>query len=213
MNTLFSQDNFKVKDLRNHIEILRSIEDINEIKHEVDWNLEAAAYTRYSTENNLPAPLFSNIKGVESGFRILGAPAALSSNSDMPFARVALSIGLSTMSTGKEIVDNLISTTYEKPVAPRVLDSIDAKVKENILTGDLADLTKFPVPFVHKDDGNRYTNTYGIIIAQTPDGKWTNWSIARIMMIDGKNMTGLVMHPQHIAQIWQKWELGFSRQF
>lgn len=57
-------------------------------------------------------------------------------------------------------------------------------------------------------------NTWGTIIARTPDGSFTNWSIARIMMIDGKHMTGLVLHPQHIAYVWQQWaDLGRDMPF
>jgi len=28
------------------------------------------------------------------------------------------------------------------------------------------------------------------------------------MMVDGRHMTGLVMHPQHLARIWQQWALA-----
>jgi len=66
-------------DLRDHIEALDALGDLDRIATEVDWNLEAAAHTRYSTEHHLPAPLFEKVTGVADGFRILGAPAALSS--------------------------------------------------------------------------------------------------------------------------------------
>jgi 4-hydroxy-3-polyprenylbenzoate decarboxylase len=44
-----------------------------------------------------------------------------------------------------------------------------------------------------------------VIVARTPDGRWTNWSIARIMPVDGKHMTGLVSPPQQRGLIWQEW--------
>ena len=59
---------------------------------------------------------------------------------------------------------------------------------------------------MHQDDGGRYVNTWGIIVASTPDRRWTNWSISRIMMIDGRHMTGLVLPQQHIGMIWAEWE-------
>jgi UbiD family decarboxylase len=43
-------------------------------------------------------------------------------------------------------------------------------------------------------------------IVQSPDGKWTNWSIARAMVHDKNHLTGLVIEPQHIWQIHQKWK-------
>ena len=196
-------------DLREHIKALEALGDLDRIETEVDWNLEAAAHTRYSTEHHLPAPLFEKVTGVADGFRILGAPAALSSAPGKPFARVALSIGLPPEATGRQIVDHLVATRHRPGVPPKTVSRGEAAVKQNVLLGDDADLNRFPVPFVHEGDGDRYVNTYGVIIAQTPDGSWTNWSIARIMMVDGKHMTGLVIHPQHIAQIWQQWaDLG-----
>ncbi|CAI4371538.1 AAC_HP2_G0013480.mRNA.1.CDS.1 [Saccharomyces cerevisiae] len=35
--------------------------------------------------------------------------------------------------------------------------------------------------------------------------KWTNWSIARGMVVDDKHITGLVIKPQHIRQIADSW--------
>ncbi|WP_189297939.1 UbiD family decarboxylase [Streptomyces albospinus] len=196
-------------DLREHIEALEKLGDLDHVHEQVDWNLEAAAQTRYSTERRLPAPLFENVAGVADGFRLLGAPAALSSDPSRPYARVALSVGLRPEATGREIVEHLVATRHRPGVPPVAVAAEAAPVKQNVLLGEDADLNRFPVPFVHEGDGNRYANTYGVIIARTPDGSWTNWSIARIMMIDGKHMTGLVMHPQHIAQVWQQWaDLG-----
>ncbi|MEH0553659.1 UbiD family decarboxylase [Streptomyces sp. B21-101] len=196
-------------DLREHIKALEALGDLDRIETEVDWNLEAAAHTRYSTEHRLPAPLFEKVTGVADGFRLLGAPAALSAAPGKPFARVALSIGLPPEATGPQIIEHLAATQHRPGIPPKTVSRGDAAVKQNVLLGDDADLNRFPVPFVHEGDGDRYVNTYGVIIAQTPDGSWTNWSIARIMMVDGKHMTGLVIHPQHIAQIWQQWaDLG-----
>lgn len=41
----------------------------------------------------------------------------------------------------------------------------------------------------------------GMHIVQSPDGKWTNWSIARAMIKDDKHLAGLIIPPQHIWQI------------
>ncbi|WP_433281392.1 UbiD family decarboxylase domain-containing protein [Pseudonocardia xinjiangensis] len=41
---------------------------------------------------------------------------------------------------------------------------------------------------------------------RTPDGRWTNWSISRVMMLDGTHMTGLVRPRQHLGMIWREWE-------
>lgn len=53
-----------------------------------------------------------------------------------------------------------------------------------------------------------------IIVAQTPDGKWTNWSIARIMLVDERRMAGIVAPTQHIGMVRKQWsDLGKDMPF
>jgi 4-hydroxy-3-polyprenylbenzoate decarboxylase len=85
----------RIKDLREYLSVLESLDDVEHIDRRVSAVLEAAAITRWSTEQRRPAPLFDNVEGVEPGFRLLGAAGALSSDRRHPLARVALSLGLS----------------------------------------------------------------------------------------------------------------------
>ncbi|MFI2189898.1 UbiD family decarboxylase [Streptomyces sioyaensis] len=192
-------------DLRELIAALESLGDLKRIDREVSADLEAAAITRLSYERQTPAPLFENVAGVEPGFRLFGAPAAFSAAPGKPLARMALSLGMPAETTAAELVDRLARVRDLPPVPPKEIARADAACKQHVLTGDAATLDRFPVPRVHEQDGGRYANTWGVIIAQTPDGSWTNWSIARIMMIDGKHMTGMVSVHQHIGMVWQQW--------
>ena len=67
-----------LKDLRTYIDALTALGDIQRIDAEVDLDFEIGAVIRRSYELRAPAPLFERIRGVEQGFRILGAPAGLS---------------------------------------------------------------------------------------------------------------------------------------
>ena len=196
----------RIKDLREYLRVLESIDDLEHVDRPVSAKLEAAAITRWSTEQQRPAPLFNNVEGAAPGFRLLGAAGALSSDRRHPLARVALSLGLSHDVTARELVEHLVAAHGKAPIPPKLVSAESAPCKQNILLGDDATLDRFPVPQVHEDDGGRYVNTWGIIVARTPDGRWTNWSISRIMMIDGRRMTGLVLPQQHIGVIWQEWE-------
>lgn len=69
-----------LKSLREFIEGLREIGEVQPINKEVDWNLEIGAITRRSYELRAPAPLFNQIRGIEPGFRVLGAPGGLSAD-------------------------------------------------------------------------------------------------------------------------------------
>src|SRR5258708_31336933 len=55
--------------LREYLGALRDLGELQEVAHEVDWNLEIGALTRRCYETGAPAPLFSRVKGVEPGFR------------------------------------------------------------------------------------------------------------------------------------------------
>lgn len=193
----------RIKNLRDYIFQLNDLGDIVEISREVDAYLEMAAITRRSYDLCSPAPIFNNIKGKLPGLRAMGAPASLSSLPEYPAARVALSVGLDHTATWTDIVKSLAQSKHNDPVPPILVDT--APCKQNILHGKEADLDKFPIPFLHQEDGGEYSNTWGTIVARTPDGKWTNWSIARIQKLDGKHMTGLILMPQHIAMVWEEW--------
>ncbi|AIA06623.1 UbiD family decarboxylase [Streptomyces noursei] len=193
----------RIKDLRAYLAALEELGDLRTVDRQVDPHLEVGAIIRRSYETCAAAPLFTNIKGTAPGYRLLGAPGALSSAPGKPLARIALSLGLSADADAREIIDALATARTREPIQPTLVDT--APCKQNILLGHQATLDRFPTPLLHEGDGGPYVNTWGTIIARTPDGSFTNWSIARIMMIDGKHMTGLVVHPQHIAQVWQQW--------
>ena len=182
----------RITDLREYLQVLESLGDVEHIDRPVSAVLEAAAITRRSTEQGRPAPLFNNVEEVAPGFRLLGAAGALSSDRRYPLARVALSLGLSHDVTAQELVEHLVAAHAKTPIPPKLISADSAPCKQNILLGADATLDRFPIPLVHPDDGGRYPNTWGIIVAQTPDGRWTNWSISRIMMLDNRHMTGFV---------------------
>lgn len=196
----------RITDLREFIHELESLDDVEHIDRAVSAVLEAAAITRWSTEQQLPAPVFDNVEGAKPGFRLFGAAGALSSDRRHPLARIALSLGLAHDVTARELVEHVVAAHSKALLAPKVVAADSAPCKQNILLGEQASLDLFPVPLVHEDDGGPYVNTWGIIVAKTPDGRWTNWSISRIMMLDGRHMTGLVLPQQHIGVIWAEWE-------
>ncbi|KIW90139.1 uncharacterized protein Z519_09571 [Cladophialophora bantiana CBS 173.52] len=47
---------------------------------------------------------------------------------------------------------------------------------------------------------------YCMHVLQTPDKKWTNWSISRAMVHDKTRLSGLVMPPQHVGRIFSQWQ-------
>ena len=190
--------------LREYLDALREIGEVVDIDQEVDWNLEIGAIIRRCYETGSPAPVFNRVKGIESGFRVLGAPAGISRQPGLYLSRIALSLGLPARATGRELVEALVAARKKPLIPPRIVPS--GPCKENVLLGDQVDLLRLPTPLIHAGDGGRYLNTWGTVVAQTPDKTWTNWAIARIMLLDSRRMTGIVHPLQHLGQIHGMWK-------
>ncbi|MCP3798319.1 UbiD family decarboxylase [Allokutzneria sp. A3M-2-11 16] len=190
--------------LREYLDALKALGDLREIEREVDTHLEIGAITRRTTEINGPAVLFNRIKGHRKGFRVLGAPAALSSLPKARYARVALSLGFRPDTHPLAMVEALTRAHDLKPIEPVTVHS--GPCQQNVLLGKDADLTKIPVPLLHNGDGGPYLNTWGTFVVGTPDGKWVNWSISRAMLVDGKRFSPLVIpFFQHLGVIAAQW--------
>jgi 4-hydroxy-3-polyprenylbenzoate decarboxylase len=191
----------RIKSFRDWVARLEELGDVQTVTAEVDWNLEMGAITRRSMDLRAPAPLFTNVRGIERGFRALGAPGGMSSISGAAFARIALALGFPASTGGRELVAALASAR-ERPLVPaRVADKRTAPSKENIALGRAVNLLRLPTPFIHGHDGGRYLQTFGLNIARTPDGSWTNWSINRMMLLDERRLACLVPPNQHLGMI------------
>jgi 4-hydroxy-3-polyprenylbenzoate decarboxylase len=193
-----------LKCMREYLDQLKALGELQEIDALVDWNLEMGAIIRRSYELRAPAPLFNRIKGIEPGFRVLGAPAGVSGQRGLQLCRVALSLGLSPRATAREIVEALAQAHDKQPVPPTRVT--DGPCKQNKALGKDVDLWRLPTPLIHDGDGGRYLNTWGTIVVRTPDGSWTNWSISRVMVIGKDTMTGIVIPGQHLGMIYGKWK-------
>ncbi|GAB2512844.1 UbiD family decarboxylase [Nocardia heshunensis] len=194
-----------IKSLRDYLDALEAIGELQRIESEVDWHLEVGAIIRRSYDLHAPAPLFTNLTGYrDSGMRLFGAPASLSA-ARHPLARLALSIGLSAESTGQQIVDVLADARSKPGIEPVVVDRAAAPCKQHVMVGDAVDLTVFPTPWIHGNDGGRYIQTFGTNIAKTPDGSWTNWSINRMMIHDKATLACLLPRTQQIGIIRSQW--------
>ncbi|MEV4254461.1 UbiD family decarboxylase [Spirillospora sp. NPDC049652] len=188
---------------RDFVDELLAAGDAVDIRTPVSPTLEVGAITRRVYETRSPAPLFSELTEGDAGFRILGAPAGLSPAATGTHGRLAAHFGLPRDATPRDIVEHLVRAMHAEPVPPKVVAS--GPCKENVLTGDAVDLTRFPVPLLHQQDGGRYFGTYGFHVVRTPDGSWTSWSVARTMLNGPDTLVGPAMPQQHIGMIHQMW--------
>lgn len=191
--------------LRHFLDTLRDDGDLVDIIHEVDPHLEVGAIARRVSERNAKVPLFHNVKGARNGlWRMVSNLQSLRQSPSHRLGRVARGINLPATASWRDINEKLLEAKRCKPSASRVVET--GPCKENRLVGDEIDLTLLPAPLLHQGDGGKYVQSYGMHILQSPDGSWTNWSIARAMVHDRNKLVGLCIPPQHNWQIKQMWK-------
>ncbi len=182
-------------DLREFITALEKHGEIQKIKKDVDWNLEAGAIIRRCNETGGPAQLFEKIKDYP-GHRIFGGPLAT-------LRRLAIAMEMSPDATYAEIIDEFFYRQTD-PIKPILVNT--GPCKEHILVGDDVDLNMFPAPLVHGGDGGRYIGTWNVGACKDPDSDWINWGTYRLMVHD-RNSTGIfIVFPQHVGVIFNKYE-------
>ncbi|MFF0965770.1 UbiD family decarboxylase [Streptomyces sp. NPDC003703] len=188
---------------RDFVSELLAAGDAVDIREPVSPTLEAAAVTRRVYDTRSPAPLFSRLTEGDEGFRLLGAPAGLGSCPGQTYGRLAAHFGLGRDTTPRDLLEYLVDAMDAAPVPPRIVPT--GPCKENVLTGDAVDLTRFPVPLLHQQDGGRYFGTYGFHVVRTPDGSWTSWSVSRTMLHGPTTLVGPAMPQQHLGMIHRMW--------
>ncbi|GEA51503.1 UbiD-like decarboxylase [Vibrio inusitatus NBRC 102082] len=194
------------KSYREYVEALIESKQMIEINDEVDWNLEMGAICRYGSEKKYPATIFNNVKGSPKGFRAAELGMGKSQDNNKEWSRLAIALGLPETAQLMEIYHAYSEAIESGEVhEPTVVANDTAPCKENIWLGDDIDLFKLPSPLCHDGDGGRYIQTAGVNIVQTPDGRWTNWSLNRAMIVNETTMTGLWSPAQHNGMIHKMW--------
>ena len=191
-------------DFRQFLDVLREDGDLVEIDDEVDPHLEIGAIVRKVSETNNLAPLFNNVKHAKRGlWRIFGNAASLRPSRTEEFGRLARTLGLSPTATWKDLTEKTIAGMAGARRPPIVVS--DAPCKTNFIGAKDINLQDLPIPQLRMDDGGKYMQTYGIHVLQTPDKRWTNWSIFRGMVHDRNHLCCLVGSGQHSSVVRAEW--------
>jgi len=172
------------KGMREFLEVLEAEGELMHITEPVDWNVQIGATSRRlcDLETNgtpVPAVMFENIKDYPGG--------RFFTNSLASWRRYALALGLPKDTSRMDIVEAFYQRV-KTPIPPVVLDKADALCKENILLGDDIDVTKFPAPQWHAQDGNRFLGTFHAFINKDLDSDWVNWGMYRVAIHDKKTI-------------------------
>ncbi|HEY1979038.1 MAG TPA: UbiD family decarboxylase [Xanthobacteraceae bacterium] len=192
------------KDLREFIGQIDALEALRRIegadaRHEIGGITEVAAGMA-----DCPALLFDHIKGYTPGYRVL-------TNAVTNPQRAALALGIDAslrpLDALKHWMAKRQALTPRKPVEVGT-----AAWLENAMRGDDVDVTKFPAPVWHKQDGGPYIGSGSVVVTRDPDNGWINASIYRVQVHGPKQLTIQFDHAgRHGAIIAKKyWDRGKS---
>ncbi|MEE8518789.1 MAG: UbiD family decarboxylase, partial [Dehalococcoidia bacterium] len=190
-----------VEDLREWIERIDEMGELTRVDG-VDAHLELGGLVDlYQWDMENPALLFDKIKGYPEGYRLLA-------NVLTSLRRVCLSLDLPIDLTRKEVVAAWRDRLKEmKPIAPELVE--DGPVLENQQRGADVDITKFPAPFWHSEDGGPYIGTGNIVVMRDPDTGWVNAGTYRVQAHDATTAGIMISPGKHGRIIREKyWDRG-----
>jgi 4-hydroxy-3-polyprenylbenzoate decarboxylase len=172
------------------------------VVHGASWQADIGAITEMLDHNDgSPAVLFDEIPGYPAGHRVLV-------NCNGTTARQAVTLNLPPLAASHEGLMAFWRHVLGgiEPIAPVEVES--GPVLENVVEGDDVDLTAFPAPIWHPEDGGRYIGTASLNILKDPGSEWVNVGTYRNEIFGPRTM-GLFISPgKHGKLIREAW---FSR--
>lgn len=191
------------KDLRDWLNIVREIGELQIISEEVDWNEELSAITYLAgKKKGSPALLFEKIKGYPEGFRVLTNILGSSLN------RIAITLGLPISLSPIEMIRRT-KDIFNIKIPPEIIGKDKAPINENIVMGGDIDLFLFPAPKMWPLDGGRYIGTGDVVITKDPDDGHLNLGTYR-QMLHSKDEVGFYVSPGKDALLHREkwWKMG-----
>ena len=169
------------------------------VVHGANWESEIGAIAEMLDHSeNSPAVLFDDIPGYPSGRRVLV-------NANGTRARQAITLNLPQGEANHDGLFRFWRAVLDgvQHIAPREVE--DGPVLENVVEGDAIDLTAFPAPVWHPEDGGRYIGTASLNILKDPGSDWVNVGTYR-NEIFGPATMGLYISPgKHGKLIREAW--------
>lgn len=183
------------RDLREwmaRVDALGELRTVTGASWQEDIGLAADAVIR---ADDGPAVLFDEVPGCPKGFRVMiNAFAGKRRNMTLGFPE-----HLTKQELSQAFFEHYIKVQRRLPHVPVE----DGPVFENVLTGDDVDVTLFPTPKWHADDGGRYIGTGCFCVTIDPEERWINVGTYRAM-VQGKSSVSLLFVPGKHAYMHRK---------
>ena len=162
-----------------------------------DAQMEVGALFELSNEHLYPPVLlFEEIKGFDPRFRVL---------SNVRTSRFL--VGDISLDAVRAYRARPKDKEKSVPIPPQDVNS--GPVMDNIVEGDDVDLSRYPAPRWHQEDGGNYIGTECNIITKDPDSDWVNVGTYRVMIQDNKRLSVFIEPGKHGDVIRRKyWAKG-----
>ena len=180
------------RDLRGWMDQAKKIEELKVIEG-ADPHLEVGTMVQIDGKNEGPALLFSKVKGYSDKFSIL-------TNSMANIRSFNLTFGLPLDGSIRESVEILKGKAGEWAEKAKLFPAkvvSNGPILENIEEGDRVDLSKFPVPKWHEEDGGEYIGTGVGIVTRDPDTGQVNIGTYRVQRHDSKTVGFYISPGKH----------------
>jgi 4-hydroxy-3-polyprenylbenzoate decarboxylase len=178
-------------------EFLRQAETEGELQTVSGAGLEGEIGALFELSNEHlypPVLLFRDIPGIDPSFRLL---------SNVRTARFI--VGDLTLDAVKAYRKQ--PKQKSQPIPPQEVNT--GPLMDNVIEGDAVDVTRFPAPKWHLEDGGNYIGTECLIITKDPDSDWVNVGTYRVMVQDDKTLSVFIEPGKHGDVIRRKyWARG-----
>jgi|APCry1669190156_1035279.scaffolds.fasta_scaffold06912_2 UbiD family decarboxylase len=181
--------NVTYTDLREWIEEARKLDEVREVNG-LNWQEEIGMASEVVLhDEHAPAVLFGEVPGSLPGSRVLvNFFGGLRQRMTLGFPT-----SLNKLELSEAFREHYMSTL--KRIPPRVVK--DGPIFENVITGDDIDITRFPTPKWHEEDGGRYIGTGSFNVTRDPDEGWVNCGTYRVMIHDEKTVGFYISPGKH----------------
>lgn len=189
------------KDLRDYLAKLDELGELVTVRG-ATWEEEIGGIAELMTEREGPALLFDEIPGYPPGYRV-------AANLFTTVKRTALALGLPLDDLSAQRVGERWAkiTQAFKPIPPDEVAT--GPILAHVLEGPAVDLTRFPTPLWHEDDGGRYIGTGVCVIQRDPDSGIVNSGAYRVSIQDERTCGIFIEHGKDGDLIRHKhWQRG-----
>ncbi len=185
-------------DLREWIDLATKLGEVREAPG-LSWQEDIGMASEVILhEEGAPCVIFTDIPGTLPGSRVLV--------NFFGGDRQKMTLGFPTHLNKLELSEafRLNYMADLKRIEPKFVN--DGPIFENVITGDAIDVTKFPTPMWHPEDGGRYIGTGSFNVTRDPEEGWVNCGTYRVMIHDEKSVGFYISPGKHGRIMRDKYE-------